>query len=182
MDSFFFKEKKLNESSISNIILTLSDKQDERVRNNAEGTWPRTEAAAVSSPFLFRWDPETSHSSLEDIRSGGCPAVIKAEKLLELMMNASLSPSVATRKAPSRLFKLISVNEIGLVKIKSLLKLLNLEWNFKGHIEQWPLKHYSQPSYVVGESENEGCSVVSDSAIPWTIQSMEFSRSKYWSG
>ena len=38
MDSFFFKEKKLNESSISNIILTLSDKQDERVRNNAGGT------------------------------------------------------------------------------------------------------------------------------------------------
>ena len=28
----------------------------------------------------------------------------------------------------------------------------------------------------------ESCSVVSDSAIPWTIQSMEFSRPEYWSG
>ena len=35
---------------------------------------------------------------------------------------------------------------------------------------------------MVGESESEDCSVVSDSAIPWIIQSMEFSRSEYWSG
>ena len=32
------------------------------------------------------------------------------------------------------------------------------------------------------ESESERCSVVSDSATPWTIQSMEFSRPEYWSG
>ena len=32
------------------------------------------------------------------------------------------------------------------------------------------------------ESESESRSVVSDSATPWTIQSMEFSRSEYWSG
>jgi len=29
--------------------------------------------------------------------------------------------------------------------------------------------------------ESESCSVVSDSATPWTIQSMEFSRPEYWS-
>ena len=29
---------------------------------------------------------------------------------------------------------------------------------------------------------NESCSVVSDSATPWTIQSMEFSRPEHWSG
>ena len=32
------------------------------------------------------------------------------------------------------------------------------------------------------ESESESHSVVSDSATPWTIQSMEFSRPEYWSG
>ena len=31
-------------------------------------------------------------------------------------------------------------------------------------------------------SENESCSVMSNSATPWTIQSMEFSRPEYWSG
>ena len=30
--------------------------------------------------------------------------------------------------------------------------------------------------------ESERCSVMSDSVIPWTIQSMEFSRPEYWSG
>ena len=30
--------------------------------------------------------------------------------------------------------------------------------------------------------ETESCSVVSDSATPWIIQSMEFSRPEYWSG
>ena len=29
---------------------------------------------------------------------------------------------------------------------------------------------------------NKSHSVMSDSATPWTIQSMEFSRSEYWSG
>ena len=32
------------------------------------------------------------------------------------------------------------------------------------------------------ESESASRSVVSDSAAPWTIQSMEFSRPEYWSG
>ena len=32
------------------------------------------------------------------------------------------------------------------------------------------------------ESESKSHSVVSDSATPWTIQSMEFSRPEYWSG
>ena len=32
------------------------------------------------------------------------------------------------------------------------------------------------------ESENESCCVVSNSATPWTIQSMEFSKPEYWSG
>ena len=31
-------------------------------------------------------------------------------------------------------------------------------------------------------SESESLSVVSDSATPWTSQSMEFSRPEYWSG
>ena len=31
-------------------------------------------------------------------------------------------------------------------------------------------------------SECESCSVVSDSATPWTTQSMEFSRPEYWRG
>ena len=31
-------------------------------------------------------------------------------------------------------------------------------------------------------SESESHSVVSDSLIPWTIQSMGFSRPEYWSG
>jgi len=30
--------------------------------------------------------------------------------------------------------------------------------------------------------ESESCSVMSDSAIPWTIESMEFSRPEFWSG
>ena len=33
-----------------------------------------------------------------------------------------------------------------------------------------------------GVSESESHSVVSDSATPWTIQSMEFYRPEYWSG
>ena len=33
-----------------------------------------------------------------------------------------------------------------------------------------------------GSSVCESHSVVSDSAIPWTILSMEFSRPEYWSG
>ena len=32
------------------------------------------------------------------------------------------------------------------------------------------------------KSESESHSVVSDSATPWIIQSMEFSRPEYWSG
>ena len=31
-------------------------------------------------------------------------------------------------------------------------------------------------------SENESCSVVSDSLTPWTVQSVEFFRTEYWSG
>ena len=29
-------------------------------------------------------------------------------------------------------------------------------------------------------AESESCSFIFDSAIPWTIQSMEFSRPEYW--
>ena len=36
-------------------------------------------------------------------------------------------------------------------------------------------------SFLTG-SESESHSVVSDSATPWTIQSMAFSRPEYWSG
>ena len=32
------------------------------------------------------------------------------------------------------------------------------------------------------ESASESCSVVSNSATPWIIQFMEFSRPEYWSG
>ena len=32
------------------------------------------------------------------------------------------------------------------------------------------------------QCESESCSVVLDSATPWTIQSMKFSRPEYWSG
>ena len=34
----------------------------------------------------------------------------------------------------------------------------------------------------LNESESESHSVASDSATPWTIDSMEFSRLEYWSG
>ena len=39
-----------------------------------------------------------------------------------------------------------------------------------------------QPCDIEGKKESESRSVVSDSVTPWTIQSMEFSRSEYWSG
>ena len=39
-----------------------------------------------------------------------------------------------------------------------------------------------QCSLTSTESESESHSVMSDSATPWTIQSMEFSRQEYWSG
>ena len=39
-----------------------------------------------------------------------------------------------------------------------------------------------QPCDLEGKKESESRSVVSDSVTPWTIQSMEFSRSEYWSG
>ena len=35
---------------------------------------------------------------------------------------------------------------------------------------------------VEKQVERESCFVVSDSAIPWTTWSMEFSRPEYWSG
>ena len=35
--------------------------------------------------------------------------------------------------------------------------------------------------YVKGSSGSESCSVVSDSAAPWTIRSVELSRPEYWS-
>ena len=34
----------------------------------------------------------------------------------------------------------------------------------------------------IGTCESESRSVMSESATPWTIQSMEFSRQEYWSG
>ena len=36
--------------------------------------------------------------------------------------------------------------------------------------------------YHLKESESESCSVVSNTATPQTIQSMEFSRPEYWNG
>ena len=45
---------------------------------------------------------------------------------------------------------------------------------------------YEEMSYLkeqdANNSESESHSVVSDSVIPWTIQSMEFSRPEYGSG
>ena len=39
------------------------------------------------------------------------------------------------------------------------------------------------PELIFRTTESESCSVVSNSLqTPWTIQSMEFSRSEYWSG
>ena len=35
--------------------------------------------------------------------------------------------------------------------------------------------------FIGSWSESESCSVVSDSATPWTIKSMEFFRPEYWS-
>ena len=35
---------------------------------------------------------------------------------------------------------------------------------------------------IIMQSESESLSVVSDSATPWTLQAMEFSRPEYWSG
>ena len=39
--------------------------------------------------------------------------------------------------------------------------------------------HYRHPAILC---ESGSCSVVSNSATPWTIQPMEFSRPEYWSG
>ena len=39
-----------------------------------------------------------------------------------------------------------------------------------------------QSTCLCREEESESGSAVSDSATPWTIQSMEFSRPEYWSG
>ena len=36
--------------------------------------------------------------------------------------------------------------------------------------------------YMVQKVESESRSVVSDYAMPWTIQSTEYSRPEYWSG
>ena len=40
---------------------------------------------------------------------------------------------------------------------------------------------YTLSCIASGKSEKESCSVMSDSAIPQTLQSMEFSRPEYWS-
>ena len=47
-------------------------------------------------------------------------------------------------------------------------------------MKTYPTKICGMPLKVVLDSESR--SVVSDSATPWTIQSMEFSRPEYWSG
>ena len=49
---------------------------------------------------------------------------------------------------------------------------------------KYPVSEYWTPTDHVqnNESESESHSVMSDSATPWTIQSMEFSRPEYWSG
>ena len=55
-------------------------------------------------------------------------------------------------------------------------------------MEMCPLDNVIKHSSCLGQQkdqtlkESESCSVVSDSATPWTIQSMEFSRPEYWSG
>ena len=62
------------------------------------------------------------------------------------------------------------------------------EWNPKPNFQQKAFKImidiYALPcikKIASGKSESESCSVMSDSVIPRTIQSMEFSRPEYWS-
>ena len=62
------------------------------------------------------------------------------------------------------------------------------EWNPKPNFQQKAFKItidiYTLPyikKIASGKSESESCSVMSNSVIPWTIQSMEFSRPEYWS-
>ena len=43
------------------------------------------------------------------------------------------------------------------------------------------IRHMAQ-GWEISSSSSESRSVMSDSASPWTIQSMEFSRPEYWSG
>ena len=57
----------------------------------------------------------------------------------------------------------------------------------KGSLKHWALLITSiAPGGLIlqekQKSESESCSIVSDSATPWAILSMEFSRPKYWSG
>ena len=47
---------------------------------------------------------------------------------------------------------------------------------------QWPITVASTFWAFSGYLESESRSVVSNSATPWIIQSMEFSRPEYWSG
>ena len=59
---------------------------------------------------------------------------------------------------------------------------------YKGRLNLWPHRRFAlhQPhihiTLLCHLSESESHSVVSDSATPRTIQSMEFPRSEYWSG
>ena len=62
------------------------------------------------------------------------------------------------------------------------------EWNPKPNFEQKAfnitIDIYTLPcikKIASGKSESESCSVMSNSVIPRTIQSMEFSRPEYWS-
>ena len=55
--------------------------------------------------------------------------------------------------------------------VRRCLKKLKIELSYVQHFHFWAF-----------ESESESCSVVSNSATPCTIQSMEFSRPEYWCG
>ena len=46
----------------------------------------------------------------------------------------------------------------------------------------YPLNLQDNACFIKKERENESRSVLSNSATPWTTQSMEFSRPEYWSG
>ena len=55
-------------------------------------------------------------------------------------------------------------------------------WLWGSYFPAWCLSFLIHKMGIILISESENLSVVSDSATPWTIQSMEFSRPEYWSG
>ena len=66
-------------------------------------------------------------------------------------------------------------------------KFLSIEWSFQkliwsGHLSHAHPQRFKHFQKSLIDLEDESCSVMSDSAIPWTRQSTEFSRPEYWSG